>query len=263
MSRNRYTLRVMTKPPFLKIPATTAMRRLSLILLCVPLILCSCSVQTYRFFVNKAQEGESIYIPVDTEHPGELLLYEAEGKTYLRGIRSRTTARSSAYIENHLPFADNRIREEHLPVAGAEQQSVYCGVQLQRASHNVRHWEKTDSPWLDSLPSNARPFRSSDHLSGFYSGSPVVGAVKSVETQPMRATGKALLYYPLAAGTFVAVDVPLTLAINAVLVCGGAVYITAVGCEEALFNDVVYSMGKRCIDAFTSEETSPSPSSGD
>ncbi len=231
------------------------------LLICLPLVFCSCSVQTYRFFVNKAQEGESIYIPVDPEHPRELLLYEAEGKTYLRGIRSRTTARSSAYFENHLPFSDNSIQEVHLPVAGAEQQSVYCEVQLQRASHNVRHWEKTDSPWLGSLPSNARPFRSSAYLSGFYSRSPVAGSVESVETQPMRATGKALLYYPLAAGTFVAVDVPLTLAINAVLACGGAVCLTAAGCESLFYG--VCSMGECCIDAFTSEETSPSPSSGE
>ena len=245
---------------FRKILATTAMRRLSLILLCVPLILCSCTVQTYRYFADKAREGESIYIPDETEKHGGVLFYRVDGKTYVRGIRCRTMAKSTRYSEDYLPFSEIRIREEHFAIDDATQKSVYGEVKLQRFPNGRRYWEKTDSPWLDSLPDYARPFRSSDNLLGFESGK-VVGVVDSEETRPMRATSKALYYYPLAAVTFTAVDVPLTLAGNAVLVCGGAVFLTAAGFESMFYG--VCSVGERCIDAFTSEETSPSPSSGD
>lgn len=245
-------------PTLPRILATTAMRRLSLILLCVPLILCSCSVQTYRYFADKAREGEAIYIPRETDKDGGAIFYKAGSKTYVRGIRSRTRAKSSRYIEDYI--LQTKIHEQHIPVSDAEQKSVYCEVKSQKSPNGRRYWEKTDSPWINSLPDNARPFRSSDYLQGFNSYT-VAGVLNSEETRPLQTTAKALYYYPLAAGTFVAVDVPLTLAINAVLACGGAVYLTAAGCEY-LFYDVCY-MGERCIDAFTSEETSPSPSSGD
>ena len=230
------------------------------LLICLPLVFCSCSVQTYRYFADKAREGESVYIPRDTEHPKSVLFYRVGDKTYVRGIRCRTIATSSRYIHNHLPFSDVSIWEQHIPVSEAEQTTVYCEVKSQRLPNGDRSWQKTDSPWIDSLPNNARPFLSSDVLLGFYHGKLFMG-VEAVETRPMRTTGKALLYYPLAAGTFVAVDVPLTLAVNAVMACGWAVYLTAAGCESLFYG--VCSMGECCIDAFTSEETSPSPSSGE
>lgn len=167
------------------------------------------------------------------------------------GIRSRTMAKSTRYAEDYLPFSEIRIREEHFAIDDATQKSVYGEVKLQRFPNGRRYWEKTDSPWLDSLPDYARSFRSSDNLLGFESGK-VVGVVDSEETRPMRATSKALYYYPLAAVTFTAVDVPLTLAGNAVLVCGGAVFLTAAGFESLFYG--VCSVGEFCKDAFATEE---------
>ena len=249
-------------PPFHRILATTAMRRLSLILLCVPLILCSCSVQTYRYFADKAREGEAIYIPRETDKDGGAIFYKAGSKTYVRGIRSRTRAKSSRYIEDYI--LQTKIHEQHIPVSDAEQKSVYCEVKSQKSPNGRRYWEKTDSPWINSLPDNARPFRSSDYLQGFNSYTvfgvvKVAGVLNSEETRPLQTTAKALYYYPLAAGTFVAVDVPLTLAFNAVLACGGAVYLTAAGCESLFYG--VCSMGEFCIDAITEEETEQATSS--
>ena len=221
------------------------------LLLCLTLVFCSCTVQTYRYFADKAREGESIYIPDETEKHGGVLFYRVDGKTYVRGIRSRTMAKSTRYAEDYLPFSEIRIREEHFAIDDATQKSVYGEVKLQRFPNGRRYWEKTDSPWLDSLPDNARSFRSSDNLLGFESGK-VVGVVDSEETRPMRATSKALYYYPLAAVTFTAVDVPLTLAGNAVLVCGGAVFLTAAGFESLFYG--VCSVGEFCKDAFATEE---------
>ena len=233
------------------------MSRMFHLLLCLPLMFGSCTVQTYRYFADKAREGESIYIPKDTEHPEGALFYKAGSKTYVRGIRSRTIARSSRYTEDYIPFSERRIREEHFAIADAEQTNVYCEVKSQQSPNGRRYWQKTDSPWLDSLPENARPFHSSDTLRGFNSGK-VVGVVDSEETSPMHTTAKALYYYPLAAITFTAVDVPLTLAGNAVLACGGAVFLTAAGGESLAYG--VCSLGKLCVGAFTSgEEETPAP----
>ena len=107
--------------------------------LSLPLIFSSCSVQTFRFFSDKAQEGESIYIPEDTKHPGDVTLYKVGGKIYVRGIRCHTIAKSSSYIESHLPFSEIRIREQHLPAPDAEQKNVYCEVKVHDVCSMGKH----------------------------------------------------------------------------------------------------------------------------
>lgn len=230
------------------------------ILLSLPLMFCSCTVQTYRYFADKAQEGESIYIPRESEQSGGLLLYRAGNKTYVRGIRSRTMLKSSGYLKDHSPFSEIHIRERHFPVHEVAQQNVYREVKSRHYPNGARRWEITDSPWLDTLPDNARPFRSSDTILSSYNGY-MAGAVDAEETRPMRTTAKALYYYPLAAVTFTAVDIPLTLAGNTVLLCGGAVFLAAAVCES-LADEVCY-VGKMCVDAFSPEEVSTQPASGE
>ena len=236
------------------------MHQLTRILLSLPLMFCSCTVQTYRYFADKALEGESIYIPRESEQSGGLLLYRAGNKTYVRGIRSRTMLKSSGYLKDHSPFSEIHIRERHFPVHEVAQQNVYREIKSRRHPNGARRWEKTDSPWLDTLPDNARPFRSSDTILSSYNGY-MAGAVDAEETRPMRTTAKALYYYPLAAVTFTAVDVPLTLAGNTVLLCGGAVFLAAAGCESLAYG--AYSVGKMCVDAFSSEDVSTPPASGE
>lgn len=238
------------------------MHQLTRILLSLPLMFCSCTVQTYRYFADKALEGESIYIPRESEQSGGLLLYRAGNKTYVRGIRSRTMLKSSGYLQDESPFSEINIRERHFPVHEVAQQNVYREVKSRRSPNGTRIWEKTDSPWLDTLPDNARPFRSSDTILGSYNSNRyMAGAVDAEETRPMRTTAKALYYYPLAAVTFTAVDVPLTLAGNTVLLCGGAVFLAAAGCETLA--DSAYYVGKMCVDAFSSEDVSTPPASGE
>lgn len=201
---------------------------------CVLLLLSSCSVQTYRYFADKAQEGELIYIPREEKHPQTLPLFRAGGKTYIQGMRCRAVVESADYIACHLPFSDTGIKTKILPAPEEERKAVYGEVKLLRTHPDGdRVWQRTESVWLDTLPPNARPMRKGSRATRdfFEPHESEQDDCGRIITRPMQSHAGALYYYPAAAATLVAVDIPLTLALNAIMVAGSAAYFAAVGCE--------------------------------
>lgn len=199
------------------------------------LLLCSCTVQTYRHFVYSAQEGESVIIPDYNTHR----FYRAGGKTYIEGTRTQTIPYTPAYASDILGL-DTPIREHHKPKPGAEQKTVYTEVEEKNSEW---HLKGKQGLWLEKLPEGARVLHTHSRLAteDFYQGKTYLGL--DIPTRPMQATPAAWYNYPLAAAAFVVVDVPATVAINGVLLAASPFYLVTTGIE--CVSDFIYNLGRK------------------
>lgn len=202
------------------------------------LLLCSCTVQTYRHFVYKSQEGESVFIPSHNERR----FYRAGTKTYIEGTRTATIPYTPTYASDIIGL-NTPIRERHKPKPGAEQKTVYAEVELQNEQGRPTwHRKEKQGPWLEKLPERARLIRTDSYLSfeDFYQGKNFPEL--DVPTRPMEATATAWYNYPLAAATFVAVDVPATVAANSILLIGSPFFLISSGFE--CLSDFIHNLIK-------------------
>lgn len=205
----------------------------------LPLLLCSCSVQTYRHFVYQAQEGESVLIP----GYDELRFYRAGAKTYIEGVRTATIPYTPAYASDVFGL-NTPIREQHKPKPGAEQKTVYAQVE-QRDEDGLTTWYLKDKQvnWLEKLPPGAYRLRTHSRLSieDFFRGKTMPG--QDVPTRPMEATASAWYHYPLAAASFVVVDVPATVAANGILLAASPFFLA--GSAFECLSDFIYNIVKK------------------
>ncbi len=145
-----------------------------------------------------------------------IVLYRSGNKYYVQG--ERCTTRPFRWCSVYL-IIDDLLLKSSGSVLGvylktdedAALHTVYGEVQLHRMENGIVVWQRTDAPWQESLPANAKRCKSSYD---YHFDTPVRINCKGSEyriaeqTVEPHATARAWYAYPMAAVTLVALDLP-------------------------------------------------------
>ena len=179
---------------------------------------CICQVQTAHVISLHGKECEGFIIPLSKDEIAEF--FHVDGRNYVKAIRTRLEPVDREIAHYQWP----NTMEQYRPVPGAEQRTVYLRLPEGYVNPCAENWTET-------LPAGAQP--------GVYSTSPEVALYpysylqyctmeqkgkKIISpvllTSPLKDNARSWYTKPLAAASFVVVDVPATIIGSAV----GAVY---------------------------------------
>ena len=153
---------------------------------------CICQVQTAEVISLSGKDCEGVIVPGWGKCAPELS--NADGKTYVKGIRTRLERVDYELAWYQCPST----REQYRPAAGAAQQVVYA---------ELKNGSLIDSHWLETLPPNAEPGASGPVTYVAYKV--YTSQFDPVESlKPMEGNDDYWYTEPLSWMAFVLVDVP-------------------------------------------------------
>ena len=202
-------------------PLNARLRQMKHTLYLLPLLsllLNSCASTLHKYFFAMGREGECVQLAEKNA-----IYRAADGKVYAQGYRTTFTPWPNDYMADifHSPQYEKHIEpaDETTPVWG-------------EVKKTRKGWQRTDSPWLTSIPNPTRIPDSRLTKAGLtLMHAPHQAEDKTMFaeiTTPLHPTAHALYAYPLGMITVFAIDTPATAIGSTAAVLGAAVTIPCI-----------------------------------
>lgn len=185
------------------------------LLLLIALLMSSCTWHSNQIFYNMGQEGAYL-----EEH--ECKFWKVGNTMYVEAPLHNYETRQSRIISK----LGKGVGTHHYPTQALPTKTGYGEITLHE-SENITYWKRTSRPWLFEKPAGAVPYLNKTGRC-VDPDMPLCTDEKQdsrlvIKAEPPQATAHALWAYPLSALSLVAVDIPVTLTVNTVMLAGSII----------------------------------------
>ncbi len=185
------------------------------LLLLIALLMSSCIWHSNQIFYNMGQEGAYL-------EERECKFWKVGNTLYVEAPLHNYYTRQSRIFS----AMGKGASEHHYPAQAVPTKTGYGEITLHQGK-NFTYWKRTSRPWLSQKPAGAVPYHNKTvrcvdpdmplHTNAGQDSHRVIKAM------PPQATAHALYAYPLSALSLVAVDIPVTVAVNTAMLAGSII----------------------------------------
>lgn len=196
------------------------------LLLLIALLMSSCIWHSSQIFYNMGQEGAYL-------EERECKFWKAGNTLYVEATLHNYYTRQSRIIS----AMGKGMGTHHYPTQAVPTKTVYGEITLHQGK-DFTYWKRTSRPWLSQKPAGVVPYlnktgRCVDPDMPLHTGAKQ-DSIRVIMAVPPQATAHALYAYPLSALSLVAVDIPITVAVNTAMLAG-SIIMTPVTLTLSLF----------------------------